>query len=89
MGPSIGPGHLCLFGSATVAEQPRDSRSFRPPALGLTDTHRDTIMRLMVKVGTGCAALVNDQMRNLGCQRIQCDEIWTYVGKKQARLKAD
>jgi hypothetical protein len=46
-------------------------------------------MRLMVKVGTGCAALVNDQMRNLGCQRIQCDEIWTYVGKKQARLKAD
>jgi hypothetical protein len=26
-------------------------------------------MRLMVKVGTGCAALVNDQMRNLGCQR--------------------
>jgi hypothetical protein len=23
----------------------------------MTDTHRDTIMRLMVEVGTGCAAL--------------------------------
>jgi hypothetical protein len=53
----------------------------------MTDTHRDTIMRLMVEVGTGCAALANDQMRNLNCSRIQCDEIWSYVGKKQMRLQ--
>jgi IS1 family transposase len=53
----------------------------------MTDTHRDTIMRLMVEVGTGCAALANDQMRNLPCQRIQVDEIWSYVGKKQTHLK--
>ena len=39
----------------------------------MTDTHRDTIMRRMVEVGTGCAALANDQMRNLDCRRIQCD----------------
>src|SRR5260370_32471033 len=52
----------------------------------LTDTHRDTIMRLMVEVGNGCAALANDQMRNLNCRRIQCDEIWSYVGKKQMHL---
>ena len=44
----------------------------------MTDTHRDTIMRLMVEVGTGCAALANDQMRNLDCRRIQCDEIWSF-----------
>src|SRR5436190_23980856 len=53
----------------------------------MTDTHRDTIMRLLVKVGTGCAALANDQMRDLNCRRIQCDEIWSYVGKKQMRLQ--
>ena len=53
----------------------------------MTDTHRDTIMRLMVEVGTGCAVLANDQMRNLPCQRIQVDEIWSFVGKKQARLE--
>ncbi|MGD0023558.1 MAG: hypothetical protein ABSC37_02875 [Xanthobacteraceae bacterium] len=40
----------------------------------MTDTHRDTIMRLMVEVGNGCTALANDQMRNLDCRRIQCDE---------------
>jgi hypothetical protein len=41
----------------------------------MTNTHRDTIMRLMVEVGTGCAALANEQMRELPCQRIQVDEI--------------
>src|SRR5579863_7057190 len=52
----------------------------------MTDTHRDTIMRLMVEVGTGCAALANDQMRNLDCRRIQCDEIWSFVKVKQAHI---
>jgi IS1 family transposase len=52
----------------------------------MTDTHRDTIMRLMVEVGTGCAALANDQMRNLDCRRIQCDEIWTFCRMKQAMI---
>lgn len=52
----------------------------------LTNTHRDTIMRLMVQVGEGCAAIMDQEMRDLACQRIQVDEIWSYVGKKQARL---
>ncbi len=53
----------------------------------MTNTHRDTIMRLMVEVGTGCAALANEQMRDLDCRRIEVDEIWSYVGKKQMHLK--
>ena len=52
----------------------------------LTDTHRDTITRLMVQVGEGCAKLMDTEMRDLSCERIQVDEIWSYVGKKQARL---
>ncbi len=52
----------------------------------MTDTHRDTIMRLMVEVGTGCAKLQDKIMRNLTCERIQCDEIWAYVGKKQKQM---
>ena len=53
----------------------------------LTSTHRDTIMRLMVEVGDGCAKLMDEKMRGLSCQRLQVDEIWSYVGKKQAQLK--
>ncbi len=52
----------------------------------LTNTHRDTVMRLMVEVGQGCATLMNQEMRDLSCERIQVDEIWSYVQKKQARV---
>lgn len=55
----------------------------------MTETHRDTIMRLMVQVGTGCAKLLDAEMRNLSCRRIQVDEIWSYVGKKQRNVSAE
>jgi hypothetical protein len=44
-------------------------------------------MRLMVEVGTGCAGLANEQMRDLDCRRIQCDEIWSFVKVKQGHIK--
>ena len=55
----------------------------------MTDVHRDTIMRLLVRVGNGCAATLDDRMQNLSCEQIQVDEIWAYVGKKQRHLKPD
>jgi IS1 family transposase len=53
----------------------------------MTGVHRDTIMRLLVEVGTGCAELRDEKMRELPCRRIQVDEIWAYVDKKQRHLK--
>lgn len=52
----------------------------------MAGVHRDTIMRLMVGVGDGCQVLLNDLMRNLGCRRIEVDEVWCYVGKKQRHV---
>ena len=52
----------------------------------MTDTHRDTVMRLLVQVGDGCARLLDEQMRDLPCRRIQVDEIWAYVQKKQRHV---
>src|ERR1700736_3319377 len=52
----------------------------------MTGTHRDTICRLLVEVGDGCAKLMDEQMRELSCRRIEVDEIWAYVGKKQRHL---
>lgn len=52
----------------------------------MTDTHRDTVMRLMVEVGTGCQKIMDKTMRDLPCKRIQVDEIWAYVGKKQRHV---
>lgn len=52
----------------------------------MTGVHRDTIMRLLVRVGGQCATILDERMRGLRCQQVQVDEIWTYCGKKQARL---
>lgn len=53
----------------------------------MTDTHRDTVMRLMIEVGEGCKTLLDAEMRNLSCKRIQMDEIWAYVAKKQRQVQ--
>src|SRR5437773_2726196 len=53
----------------------------------MTDVDRNTIGSLLVRVGDRCAELLDEQMRNLRCQYIQWDEIWTYVGKKQRRVQ--
>lgn len=54
----------------------------------MTDTHRDTVMRLMVEVGEGCVKVADEQMRDLTCCQLQCDEIWSFVRVKQAHIKA-
>jgi IS1 family transposase len=53
----------------------------------ITGVHRDTIMRLGVKVGQGCTALMDAKMRNLECTRLEMDEIWGYVGKKEKHVR--
>ncbi len=52
----------------------------------MTGVHRDTIMRLVVRVGRNCEALLDERMRKLSCRFVQADEIWTYVGKKEKRV---
>ena len=52
----------------------------------MTGVHRDTIIRLVGRVGAGCQSLLDQTMRNLPCEKIQIDEIWGYVGKKQRHL---
>jgi len=52
----------------------------------MTSTHRDTIMRLGVRVGDGCRRILDRVMRNLHCDQIQLDEIWGFVQKKQKHV---
>ena len=53
----------------------------------LTGIHRTTIMKLMLKAGDALKAFLNAKMVNLELTHLECDEIWTFVQKKQARLK--
>ncbi len=52
----------------------------------MTGIHRDTIMRLGVRIGQGCQRMMDQTMVNLPCTRLELDEIWGYVGKKQNHL---
>jgi IS1 family transposase len=54
----------------------------------MTGVHRDTIMRLGVKVGKGCTRILDEKMRSLDCGRIEVDEIWGFIGKKQKNASA-
>lgn len=52
----------------------------------MTEIHRDTIMRLGVKVGKGCARIMDEKMRDLPCENIQVDELWGFIQKKKRNL---
>jgi hypothetical protein len=42
---------------------------------------------LLVVAGEHCAKLMDEKMRGLKCHRIQGDELWCFVGKKQRNMK--
>jgi hypothetical protein len=53
----------------------------------ITGVHRDTILRLMKRTGYMCQEILNRYMQALTCKEIECDEIWTFVAKKQKKLQ--
>jgi IS1 family transposase len=55
----------------------------------ITGVHRDTAMRLGVRVGQGCMALMDKKMRELDCRYLQFDEIWGFIGKKEKHVRVD
>ena len=54
----------------------------------ITDIHRDTVMRLGVRIGEGCQQIMDTKMRGLNCAQIEVDEIWGFIGAKRNRADA-
>src|SRR5713226_5551592 len=52
----------------------------------LADVSINTVTKLLVDVGTACEAYQLDKLVNLPCKRIQCDEIWSFVGAKESNI---
>lgn len=48
-----------------------------------TGASKNTVLKLIADAGRACALYQDRTMRNLSCKRIQCDEIWSFVGRKQ------
>jgi IS1 family transposase len=49
----------------------------------MTGASKVTILRLLEAIGMACANFQDKALRNLPCKRIQCDEIWSFVGAKE------
>jgi IS1 family transposase len=52
----------------------------------LADCSINTVTKLLVDVGMACAEYQDRALRKLPCRRIQCDEIWSFVGAKQKNV---
>jgi transposase-like protein/IS1 family transposase len=52
----------------------------------VTGVHRDTILRLLVLAGERCQRVMQRKIEAIPVRDVEADEIWGYVGKKQASL---
>ncbi len=53
----------------------------------ITGVHKVTILKLLNEAGEECEALLDSKMRDIPAKEIQADEIWTYVAKKQRKVR--
>jgi IS1 family transposase len=52
----------------------------------ITGVNRGTVAALALKMGRGCAELHDRMMVGIRTSRLELDELWAFVGKKQARV---
>ena len=55
----------------------------------LTGVAKNTVTKLLVELGAACAEYQDKTLVNLTSKRVQCDEIWSYVGAKRNTVKKD
>ena len=53
----------------------------------ITGVSINTVSKLMVDAGNTCAKFHDETVRNVKAKRVQCDEIWSFVGAKQKNVK--
>ncbi|HEY4013452.1 MAG TPA: DDE-type integrase/transposase/recombinase [Polyangiaceae bacterium] len=55
----------------------------------LTGAAKGTVLKLLADLGAACRAYHDAHVRNLKCRRVQCDEIWSFVGAKDKNVLPD
>ena len=52
----------------------------------MTGVSKNTISKLLVELGAACSDYLDNHLVNLNSKRIQCDEIWSFVGAKDKNV---
>jgi IS1 family transposase len=55
----------------------------------LADVSINTVTKLLVDLGAGCAEYHHKNVREVRVRRLQCDEIWSFVGAKQKHVRPE
>lgn len=55
----------------------------------MTGAAKNTVAKLLVDIGEVCSEYQDTALKNLPCERIECDEIWTFCYAKQKNVPAE
>lgn len=79
---------LPLEKRATILRCLLDGMSIRATAR-IADVSKNTVAKLLVEAGAACSAFHDEHVRGVNARRVQCDEIWSFVGCKQKNVKPE
>ncbi|MGH9563798.1 MAG: IS1 family transposase, partial [Terracidiphilus sp.] len=55
----------------------------------MTGAAKNTVVKLLVDLGDACSRYHDAHVRNVKARRVQCDEIWSFIGAKKKNTTAD
>jgi len=55
----------------------------------LTDVHQKTILKLLVLAGEKCERVMARKIVNVKVRDVECDELWSFIGKKEKRVRPE
>ncbi len=55
----------------------------------MTGAAKNTVTKLLLDLGSACSDYQDSALRNLPCERVQVDEIWSFVGCKAKNVKPE
>jgi transposase-like protein/IS1 family transposase len=55
----------------------------------VTEVHHTTILKLLVLAGEKCERIMAEKIRNVEVRDVECDELWSFIGKKQKRVRPE
>ena len=55
----------------------------------LTDVHHTTILKLLVLAGEKCERVMGEKIRNVPVRDVECDELWSFIRKKEKRVRPE
>src|SRR5437870_10153654 len=54
----------------------------------VADVSLNTVTKLLINAGIACAIYHDENVRNVKATRVQCDEIWSFIGAKAKNVAA-